>query len=662
VDDGDNQKAVENCTIDERMISGINVSLSSDKPSIALNDDELVAHIQMPYCYLCSDWKPYSNSRLKRHFLQLHLGHSVRFNGCVVALCKRDCKGVDYAHFHCPHSTCQTFVRSKQRLLLHYKNHFTFDMKENEMHIVDSKPITYTKSGKRKELDLPPPKKTFPFSGVQYFPHASIWPTAEDLFDYLCLPYCYLCDSDGPVYYDTIRKLERHFRMAHMNRGVDCGSCYLVLCGLNCIPGKSRKHYHCPFCAPDDPKKCISTSRYRFWVHLEAHRRDMFVPKNSVKADPNSRVATERAHSNLKRDFRHTAEMNNVITPQNWDVEYNGQPVIQHASINTNIENFLNVASLPTCYLCNDDKDHIYHKRLLSHITRVHLKPMFQVDNIMVLLCKRPCTPRTYNRGHYHCFLCDFFALHKGRLEIHLQKHLNHIKKKSVMAEYNVPPEIQDHSVPDEWISHENRLDVREWERLFNLFINDYAVSKTHNKVITERMKWLIYNHVNNGMDIEHRSLKYWVQFRRINVISCPALQLENVLVMPLTKYNGPHEHEHGRPEPLFEGNELVLKTDNPMDEFFENFRLIPTCEEMFKLLYHHHIMDDNHPTAKSMFGLIRRKYLYLPRTIVDKFVELCPSCCVNMPDTTSALPVVGVENGDVVNLAGIQVKALCAL
>ena len=644
----------------EELVHEVSIGISTEKLSIGTCNEDLIRRLKAPYCYLCSDFKTYIKSRLFRHFSQLHLGHSARFEGCVIALCKLDCCIGGFSHYHCPYPHCGYYVRAKARLLTHYKTH-KHTVKLNPVHDEDNDKGLFGKKilfPQKPVLPLPSPKKTFPFHGIQYFPHESIRPSAQDLFEYLCLPFCYLCDSPG--YFYTMRRLERHFRMAHMNRGVDCGSCYLVLCGLNCIPGKNRKHYHCPFCAPDDPKKCVATSRYRFWVHLEMHRREMFI---SQPAAVKQNGFDDKDVPDLidNRDFRHSAEINNVITPQNWDVTYRGQPVIQHPSVTTDTDAVLAKASLPNCYLCSDDKDHIYHKRLLAHISRVHLKPMFQVDNIFVMLCKRKCSRRSYNRGHYHCFLCDFFALHKGRLEIHLQKHVNNMRKRTVMAEYHVPNVVQDHSVPDEWLDDDNRQEVRDWERTFNAFLNDYSKSKTHNKVITERMKWLIYNHLKCGMDIEHRNLKYWVQFRKINVISCSRLDLENVLVMPLTKYNNVGEGHGVRvpPDPQFDGNDLVLTSDDPYQEFLESYRLIPTCEEMFKLLYHIHNISDNHPSSKIMFGHLRRKYLYLPRAIVDKYVELCPSCCVNIPDASANNPVVNVDHGDTVNLAGIQVCIL---
>ena len=88
----------------------------------------------------------------------------------------------------------------------------------------------------------------FPFHGVPFNDHESIGMNAEEMYSRLCLPFCYLCEERKE--YIVMSRLERHFRMAHLNRAVDCGSCYLILCGLDCIPGEGpRKHYHCPYCS-----------------------------------------------------------------------------------------------------------------------------------------------------------------------------------------------------------------------------------------------------------------------------------------------------------------------------------------------------------------------------------------------------------------------------
>ena len=228
------------------------------------------------------------------------------------------------------------------------------------------------------------------------------------------------------------------------------------------------------------------------------------------------------------------------------------------------------------------------------------------------------------------------------------------MRKKNMLSD--IPQEVPtiDHSLPPEWIFEGSENKILEWKAKFDEFVEDYAVSKTHNKVITEKMKWSIYNHCKYGLEIEHRNLKYWVQFRRITIISCDQLGLENVLVMPLTKYNNAPGRD--RAEIHLKDGVLSLVSEEPTLEFFDNFRLIPTCEEMFKLLYYSHCVAESHPAAKVMFGNIRRKYLYLPRNIVDKFVEMCPWCCTSVPEAPALAPSVSVDNGDVVNLAGIQV------
>ena len=55
--------------------------------------------------------------------------------------------------------------------------------------------------------------------------------------------------------------------------------------------------------------------------------------------------------------------------------------------------------------------------------------------------------------------------------------------------------------------------------------------------------------------------------------------------------------------------------------------------------------------------GQIRRKYLYFPRAVVDKFVSLCPNCCTQFPDKSNESgPVVTLDNADSINLAALQV------
>ena len=343
---------------------------------------------------------------------------------------------------------------------------------------------------------------------------------------------------------------------------------------------------------------------------------------------------------------------------------YQGLSVRKVPAINTSPDTVLAAAQLPNCYLCNDDKDYISEKRLAAHITRCHLKPVLQLENLHILLCKRYCDDKHGDKGHYHCLFCPFTGRQRERVKIHINRHVRTIKKRVDTAENHLPECMDDHTVPDEWIHEEAKEDVRTWEKSFNDYIvNVYAQkAKTNNNVLTERKKWLIYNHVKLGMDIEDKSLKYWVRFRGIKVISCSQLGLNNVMVLPLTKYNNDTENRaiNVQPEPLSDGYDIVLTSDNPEHEFFLCYRLIPTREELFKLLYQMHVINTNHPTPKAMFGEIRRKYLHFPRALVDKFVGLCPSCCVHFPDSNGPrAPVITINNADSIYLAALQVTVV---
>ncbi|XP_018015293.1 uncharacterized protein LOC108672176 [Hyalella azteca] len=650
----------------------------SEKLSVAHSSEELIQRLEPPYCYLCEDIDLKPKSRLYRHFKSVHLGHHIKLANFFVASCKLTCSqspeegnNANLSHYHCPYPGCEATVKAKHRMLTHFKKHldyFHMGFKNNYLSPAN-KANPYSRLKKSlilKDLDFPPPKKRFEFHGVPFIAHASISSQGPaELFDRLCLPFCYLC-HDRKVFY-AMPRLERHFRMAHLNRAVDCGSCYLIQCGLDCLPGGSNsRHYHCPFCHYRDPRRCA------YWIHLESHRREGYVAAlvNKMKAEGTFKSEggdtagpsvnfilpePEDAASNVQRE-------NPPAVP--WHERYRGLPVRKVPGINNGEEAVLAAARLPHCYLCNSDKDYISERRLLAHISRCHVKPAFWMDNIMVLLCKLFCGDQHQDAGHYHCLFCDFVARQKKRVNVHVARHFKMLHKRKDTAEYHLPEVMDDHRVPDAWIPEDNRDEIRHWEDSFNDYaVNTYSKSgRTNNNVLTERKKCLIYNHTRLKMDIEDKSLKYWVRFRGVKVISCEQLGLFNVLVLPLTSYVNDEENRaiNVAPEAPLKNFELVLKSDDHEAEFYKYYRLIPTREEVFKILYQLHIMNGYHPPPKAMFAEIRRKYLYLPRQLVDKFVSMCPTCGVQYPDKSdNNTPDVTVRTADTVNLAALQVTVV---
>ena len=636
------------------------------KPSLAFHWKHLVKKLRMPKCYLCQDTRYPTKARLLRHFTRLHLGHHVQLGDYFIALCKLPCSEMRSSHYHCPYSHCLDTFKVKSRLSTHFASHFHDASNKKYQQNIGEIPRLLPHSYENITIGFPPPKKTFNFHGMNYFSHDCIAATALDLYRKLCLPFCYLCHDRKP--YFTMSRLERHFNMAHMSRAVDCGSCYTVQCGLHCIPNNTyRRHYHCPFCQLKDPRRCA------FWVHLESHRRSFTgvnkesrvyedcAPRKSLVSDEPVHVDSPSVTISVSEGNDPTSSVVNVLNSTiNCNEYYQGIAVSYRPSVSTNTDAILAAAHLPHCHLCNDNKDYISEKRLLTHIRRCHIKPSFQMDHIYILLCKKYCSEKHQDRGHYHCIFCEFVGRQKDRVKIHIDKHISNVKKRLETAEYHVPDIFQDHSVPDKWILNENREEVRHWEKLFNEYVVDiYSKNaKTNNNVLSERKKSLIYNHVRLKMDIEDKTLKYWIKFRGIDVISSSQLDLHNVLVMPLTRYNNDEQNRavNVQPEPLLEGSNIILRSDNPSEEFFQSYRILPTREQLFKLLYQIHILNGNHPSPKVMFGDIRRKYLYFPRALVDKFVAMCPTCCVHYSEGCNGKSSIGVTNGDLVNLAGLQV------
>ena len=298
-----------------------------------------------------------------------------------------------------------------------------------------------------------------------------------------------------------------------MNRGVDCGCCYLVHCSLMCL-GKSNgrviKHYHCPFCSVKEIR------RGAFWVHLEHHRR-YHVLKNGL----GNKKVIEKCHSTITgQNFSHVTNSEKNMC----NVTYEGFQVRMLPTIIYDENTVLSEAKLPNCHLCNDGKDYLVIPRLLSHIKRVHLKTHLKLGQLKILLCKLYCGEKHEDRGHYHCIFCEFNGRQKERVEKHIMKHINDVQKRNCTAEYYDPIELHlDYSVPDAWIFDENKEEVRNWESNFNKYIRDIYCknAKTNNNVLTLKKKCLIYNHLKLNMDIEDKSIKYWVKFRGIKLITC---------------------------------------------------------------------------------------------------------------------------------------------
>lgn len=136
---------------------------------------------------------------------------------------------------------------------------------------------------------------------------------------------------------------------------------------------------------------------------------------------------------------------------------YRGLPVRKVPGLNKNADDVLAAARLPHCYLCSNDKDYISERRLTAHITRCHLKPSFNMDNMMILLCKLYCGEQHQDAGHYHCLFCDFVARQKKRVNVHVARHFKMLHKRKDTAEYHLPQVMDDHHVPDAWIPDDSR-------------------------------------------------------------------------------------------------------------------------------------------------------------------------------------------------------------
>jgi len=354
----------------------------------------------------------------------------------------------------------------------------------------------------------------------------------------------------------------------------------------------------------------------------------------------------------------------NIAPPQlPWNETYRGVPVRKVPGLSNSAADVMSHAILPHCYLCNDDKDYIIEKRLLAHVSRCHLKPAIEIGSVMVLLCKRYCSDKHKDAGHYHCLFCEFCCRQKQRLKVHVEKHLRMMHKRTDTAECHLPTDTMDHSLPDDEVEPANLELVREWEAKFNHFITENydKKAKTNNNIMTERKKWLIYNHTRHGMDLEDKSLKYWTRFRGVKVINCPALNYIDVLVMPLTKYNNDADNNvvDVQPDPLPEGcYDLLLDPRTALDEFRKSYRIIPTQEQLFKILYRIHI--DNHLPPKNMFGRIRQDYLYLPRAVVDTFVAMCPDCCNHYNKSTNYIrPKITHHNANTVTFGSLKITVI---
>ena len=642
-------------------------------------------------CFLCPKNLYKRRDDLEDHFKRVHLRGCLKCGGFIIAKCCLDCR-LD-PHFHCPILTCNFSCSTQRRTLVHFKlNHsessscddlpekiiIKEEVEEHEVTSIgnnyeefneelfgvaeticdhktialQSSEISVNKLENRKfsyanDADFPAPQKFFPFKGVPYNPHDSVSESAEHLFYRLCLPFCYLCQERKP--FTAMSRLERHFRMTHLNRAYDCGSCYLVLCGLACMEGASasKKHYHCPYCNVKDTRRCA------FLIHLENHRRDNFGSKSNTKSNKrdkgvnNSIEVDAHTMSNGVVETsevcfetpRHENQIDSLSPPHPsgyvefspvfpdknknkappqipWNKTYKGWNVLKIPSLNVSASDALSCVFLPSCYLCNDDKDHISYKRLIAHFTKCHIKTALTMDSVVILLCKRYCGVKHKDFGHYHCLFCPFVCRQKQRVEVHIEKHIRNQDKKTRTAEQNLPDTVEDHRVPDEWLRTGSKDSVRKWETDFNKFVSlnyDKKV-KTNNNVLTERKKWLIYYHTKYGMDIEDKGLKYWTKFRGAKVIDCPQLNLKNQLVLPNTKYpNDPENQDRViQQDPLQNKNfEVILCSSNPWKEFLDTYRMVATQETIFKILYRMHVMDNDHPAPKHMFAEVWIQYKY---------------------------------------------------
>ena len=128
---------------------------TSGKLSVGLRKEDFIRKLKTPHCYLCPKFR-YNQihlSRLKRHFAQCHLNHSVKFPNATVLLCKLDCNVVNQGHYHCPKADCDLFFFKKERLVVHYLKHFE-DLKQKT---INDKFVDHKK--KRHKPSIPPPKK-----------------------------------------------------------------------------------------------------------------------------------------------------------------------------------------------------------------------------------------------------------------------------------------------------------------------------------------------------------------------------------------------------------------------------------------------------------------------------------------------------------------------
>ena len=127
----------------------------ADIPAVAARKEDFFDRIGPPSCFLCYDY-PYPNanmSRLRRHFAQCHMNHSVNFPNATVVICKLNCDGLNCGHYHCPKANCPIYLFKKDRLVAHYLKHFE-DVKEK-----DKNTKTLDHRRKKKKLKFPPPSK-----------------------------------------------------------------------------------------------------------------------------------------------------------------------------------------------------------------------------------------------------------------------------------------------------------------------------------------------------------------------------------------------------------------------------------------------------------------------------------------------------------------------
>ena len=139
---------------DQKSPSNIIHDTTTTKPSVSRHKEDFLKKLNPPHCYLCplsSKCSLIPRYRVKRHFNQCHLNHSVEFPNAVVLLCKLDCNAMHRGHYHCPIIGCVSTFHKKKSLVAHYEKHSN-ELKQSNEESIES-------MQKRHKLSIPPPKK-----------------------------------------------------------------------------------------------------------------------------------------------------------------------------------------------------------------------------------------------------------------------------------------------------------------------------------------------------------------------------------------------------------------------------------------------------------------------------------------------------------------------